>query len=198
MTLNPILLDIPEAFETERLVIRAPRFGDGAELSAAVCESLDSLRPWMAWAQQAPTPDESEEYSRRDRARFLGREELGLRLWLKGAETLVGSSGLHRIDWSVPLFEVGFWCRKRFEGQGYITEAVNGITRFAFETLKAERVEIRCDALNRRSAAVAQRAGYTLEATLRRDSRGVSGDLRDTLLFATIRADYNSGVGSKE
>ncbi len=187
--MRPILLDVPESFDSERLTIRAPRFGDGAEINVAVRETIDNLRPWMVWAKEIPTVEESEEFSRQSRAKFLAREELGLRLWLKGTETLVGSSGLGNIDWSVPKFEIGYWCRKRFEGQGYITEAVIAITRFAFDVLKAERVEIRCDALNVRSVAVAKRAGYQLEGTLRHDSRGTNGELRDTLVFAKIRAD---------
>jgi hypothetical protein len=34
---NPILLNVPEQIETERLLIRCPRPGDGATVYAAVC-----------------------------------------------------------------------------------------------------------------------------------------------------------------
>jgi RimJ/RimL family protein N-acetyltransferase len=71
-----------------------------------------------------------------------------------------------------------------------MTEAVNGLTALAFEKLGAERMEIRCDARNTRSAAVAQRAGYTLEAHLRRDSRAPDGTLRDSLIFARLREEW--------
>lgn len=190
MTAKPILLDIPESFDTERLSIRAPQFGEGQTINDAIMETLDSLRPWMEWVHpQPPTVVDSEEFSRQSRVRFLSRESFGWRLWLKGTETLVGSSGLEVRDWSVPAFEIGYWCRKRFEGQGYITEAVNGITRFGFDVLKAERIIIRCDSRNTRSAAVARRCGYTLEATMRSDSRSVDGGLRDTLQFCKIRGD---------
>ncbi|MBN2304508.1 MAG: GNAT family N-acetyltransferase, partial [Anaerolineae bacterium] len=97
---------------------------------------------------------------------------------------VVGGSGLHRIDWSVPRMEIGYWARTSMSGHGYITEAVLGITAFAFETLGAQRIEIRCDARNIRSAAVAERAGYTREACLRHSDRGVDGSLRDTLIYA--------------
>jgi RimJ/RimL family protein N-acetyltransferase len=93
---------------------------------------------------------------------FLERTELKRHFYLKGAETLVGSSRLHRIDWEVPKFEIGYWCRTRCSGQGYTTEAVRSIAAFAFEALEAKRVEIRCDTLNRPSARVAERAGFHL------------------------------------
>ena len=184
--MKPILLDFPDSFETERLTIRSPLPGDGAELQAAVAETIEDLRPWMPWADHVPTVEEDEELVRQARARFLQREDLWMLLLLKGTHTLVGGSGLHAINWDVPRFEIGYWVRRRFAGQGYITEAVRGITRFAFGTLGARRVEIRCDGRNERSQAVAKRAGYTLEATLHNHAVAPDGELRDTLVFVRL------------
>ena len=184
---DPILLDFPDSLETERLFIRAPRPGDGPEVNAAVRESFDELRRWMEWAQVVPTVEETETVSRKSAAKFLLREDLALRGFLKGTDTFVLASGLHRIDWTVPTFEIGYWVRTRFAGQGFVTEAVRGIARFAFERLDAKRVEIRCDDDNHRSWAVAERVGFTLEATLRRDARTTSGALRDTRVYALTR-----------
>lgn len=180
---NPILLDIPDWFETERLIIRAPRPGDGPIANAATRESVVELRPWMPWAQQVPPPEETEAIYRRKAAQWAAREDLMLTLWRKQDGEFVGGSGLHRIDWSVPCMEIGYWCRTSMSGQGYITEAVKGITDFAFKHFNAQRIEIRCDALNTRSAAVAVRAGYTLEARMHHQARGVDGSLRDTLVY---------------
>lgn len=185
-SVNPVLLDFPDSFETERLTIRSPMPGDGAELQAAVAESIDDLRPWMPWADHVPTVEEEEKAVRKGRARFLTREDLWLLLFLKGTHTLVGGSGLHRMDWDVPSFEIGYFARSRFAGQGYITEAVRGITRFAFETLSARRVEIQCDARNERGQRVAERAGFELEATLRNHAVAVDGELRDTLIYVRL------------
>lgn len=190
MTVKPLLLDLPESFESERLTIRASRFGDGPAIYAAVEETLDTLQVWMPWAQMPQSAEVLEEYARRTHVEYLARENFGLVLWLKGMETVVGGSGLHLRDWNVPMFEIGYWCRKRFEGQGYITEAVKAITRFGFERLNAERLIIRCDATNARSAAVARRAGYSLECVMRHDSRAVgTGELRDSMQFAKLRSE---------
>jgi RimJ/RimL family protein N-acetyltransferase len=186
MNRDPILLVFPDQFETERLIIRPPRPGDGAAMNAAIRESIDALRPWMPWAQDVPLVEESESLARRKAAQWLTREDLMLTLWRKDDGLFVGGSGMHRIDWSVPCVEIGYWVRTSLEGQGYITEAVHGITAFAFEHLKAQRIEIRCDARNARSAAVAERAGYRLEARLHHHMRGVDGTLRDTLLYTKL------------
>jgi RimJ/RimL family protein N-acetyltransferase len=82
--------------------------------------------------------------------------------------------------------------RRTAEGQGYVSEAVGLIARFAFEVLGANRLALRCDILNERSAAVARRLGFVHEATLRNDSRDHHGELRTTLMFALTPADYES------
>lgn len=183
---NPILLDLPGEFESDRLLIRAPRPGDGAAMHPAKRESIHELRPWMPWAQADPDPDEDEQVVRQMAAKWLTREELPMLLWRKADGAFLGGSGLHRIDWGVPRFEIGYWLRTSATGQGYMTEAVRRITRFALDDLGAQRIEIRCDANNIPSAAVAERAGYTLEARFRHHDRSVEGDLRDTLIYVTF------------
>ncbi|PID85830.1 MAG: GNAT family N-acetyltransferase [Chloroflexi bacterium] len=185
--MEPILKDIPHQFDTERLTIRCPMPGDGLALYEAVMDSLDEIRPWLPWAAETPTVEKTEANVRRGYLRFLSREDLWLLLFLKGSNTCIGGSGLHRIDWDVPKFEIGYWLRTSYVGQGFISEAVSGITEFAFETLGAKRVEIRCDATNKRSEAVARRLHFEYEGTLRQASRHhISGKLQDTLIFAKI------------
>lgn len=186
---NPILFDVPDHFETERLLIRVVRVGDAPPIFEAIQESLAHLQPWTPWVSADETVDELETHLRTMAAQFALREDVRLAMWRKRDGRYVGGLGLHRIDWNVPRFEVGYWIRASLEGQGYVTEAVNSITRFAFDTLGAERVEIRCDTRNERSAAVARRAGYTLEATFRHDDRDSQGELRNTLVFAKLRGE---------
>lgn len=186
---DPILLDFPYSFETERLIIRGSLPGDGPAVYEAVVESTEVLREWMPWAVETPDEEWYEIWSRKGQLEFLSRENLRMVLFLKESNTFVGGSGLHEIDWAVPKFEIGYWVRTSYAGQGLITEAVNGITEFAFDILGGKRVEIHCDALNERSAAVARRAGYDLEAISRNEDRHhLTGALRDTLIFSKTRS----------
>ncbi|TBL70439.1 GNAT family N-acetyltransferase [Paenibacillus thalictri] len=189
--IDPILLSIPECFESERLLLRAPLWGDGKALYEAVTESIEQLRPWMPWAEHLPTVDESESNVRRARLNFLERKDLRLHLIHKETGRFVGCSGLHRMNWQSRKFEIGYWVSTSFSQQGYITEAVSAITEYAKTELQAARIEIRCDARNLRSARVAERLGFTLEGVLRSDACAVDGSLRDTMVFAKVRgAEY--------
>ena len=190
--MEPLLEDVPERIETERLILRIAHGGDAAALNMAVCESLDDLRICMPWAQSAPSMAQSEADCRRMQAKFLLREDLPMFMFERRADgsegDFVGGTGLHRISWSVRRFELGYWCRTGRQGCGYVTEAAQAVTRFAFERLRAGRVEVRMDDTNERSWRVAQRAGFVLEGVLRSESLNPLGEARDTRVYALARA----------
>lgn len=190
MTLDPLLIDVPEELRSERLLLLSPRPGFGAEMAVVMAQSLSHLRPWMTWAQEAPTAERAEMVARRMQADFITRKDLVYRMHaLRGDGSpgrLLGGTGLHRMDWAVRRFEIGYWIRPDALGQGYVTEAVNALAAMAFQTLQAHRVEIRMDSRNLKSRAVAQRCGFELEGVLRQDSLGVDGSLRDTCVYARI------------
>ena len=190
-TTDPLLIDVPERIETARLLLRPPRPGDGAMLCAAVGETLAELAPWMPWAQAAPTPQDSELQCRRMHAKFASREDLVYFMFERAADgaegAFVGGTGLHRIDWSVPRLEIGYWRRAGFEGRGLVAEAVRALARMAFDALGARRVEIRMDSRNACSVRVAERAGFTFEGVLRQDSVDVKGAGRDTRVYSRVR-----------
>ena len=185
----PVLLDLPETIETQRLVLRAQRPGDGAALNEAILETWETLHRTMPWAREQPSVAESEAKARQMHAAFVTRADLPMLVFRKDTGTFVGGTGLHRMDWAVPRFEIGYWCRRSCEGQGYVSELVAVLTRFAFATLAAQRVEIHCSHRNVRSQRVAERCGYVLEGRLRNHGREATGELRDTMVYALVPDD---------
>jgi RimJ/RimL family protein N-acetyltransferase len=188
-SINPLMLSFPESFNTQRLTIRAPQWGDGAAVNEAIRESAEQLRLWLPFAENIPSLEESEANARKARLQFLERTDMMLHLRDRFTDEFVGSSGLHRIDWNARCFEIGYWIRTSRAGEGLMTEAVRGIEQFAITDLEANRLEIRCDARNVRSAKVAERAGYTLEGVLRKMRRDSTGTLVDMMVFAKVRGD---------
>lgn len=183
--MKPILMDFPHQFETERLLIRMPQYGDGKKIYEALIYSHESLKQWLPFAQKQQTEDEVEEEVREAHIRFLKRTNLRMYLFDKATDEFIGSSGYHNINWEVPRFEIGYWIDSRYEGKGYMTEAVDGLTAFAFDHLKAKRVEIRCDALNIKSMAIPKRLGYELEGILKHESLSMDKNhTTDTMIFA--------------
>lgn len=186
--MDPILRDVPEEFNTKRLLLRIPRPGDGAEAHTAIVESAERLRVWITWAKPSITAEEEEVLVRKRITDFLRREFLWFYIYHKKSRTFLGMSALHTIDWGVPKFEIGYWLRTGYEGKGYAGETVAGLTQLAFD-LGARRVEIRTDTRNERSWRVAERAGFSLEGTLRYYFRDVDGILSDERIYSRVRQD---------
>lgn len=185
--MDQILLDIPEQFETERLMLRAPMFGDGAMVNAAIRESIEFLSEWMPWADHVPEIEETEANVRKHRANFLLREAFAFYVLDKASEDFLGTCSLARIDWHVRRLEIGYWIKESASRNGYMTEAVNGLTMFAFNHLQANRIEIRCDTRNTASRGVAERCGYHLEAIFVNNFIEPSGTLRDDCIYVKVR-----------
>jgi RimJ/RimL family protein N-acetyltransferase len=185
---DPILIDLPSEITTERLLLRVPRAGDGPRVNAAVVESAAELAPWMPWANPTPKVEDTEVWCRQAAAKFLGREQIPFSIYPKDDPTYcIGNAGLHHVYWKIPTAEVGYWIRTSETGKGYATEAVGALVKFAFETMKVNRLQLRCDLKNRRSAGVAERCGFLLEGVMRSDSLDHDGKLRDTCLYSRIR-----------
>lgn len=190
MSLDPLLIDIPQRLDGERTVLVAPRAGLGAEMAVVITQSLAHLRPWMPWAQDAPSAESAELVVRRMQADFIARRDLCFQIYAPRADgspgRMLGGCGLHRIDWAVRKFEIGYWIRPDAAGRGHVSEAVRLLSVLAFGALDARRVEIRCDARNVKSRAVAERCGFELEGVLRSDALGVDGQPRDTCVYGQV------------
>jgi RimJ/RimL family protein N-acetyltransferase len=118
------------------------------------------------------------------------RTEFSMGIFARETGSFLGGAGLHIQSWDIPAFEIGYWIRKSAEGHGYVSEAARLLTTFAFEGLGAQRLVIRCDARNTRSAAIPRRLGYVLEGTHRRADLDPEGQPRDTMVFAMLREEY--------
>lgn len=180
---------IDSELRTDRLVLRPPRAGDGPAVHAAVVESLEALRAWPAslpWALQAPSVDASEAFCRQSDAAWTLRTALTY-LAFDAQGQLVVNCSLHTIQWELPKFELGFWCRSSRTRQGYAAEACEALVQYALEALGARRIEALPDEANTPSRAVCERVGLQLEGILRHERVTPEGQLRNTCVYARIR-----------
>jgi len=188
---DPVLLELPDSIETDRLVMRPPRAGDGPALLPAITESLPELRRFLAsmpWVSGEQSLDSAELFCRNARANFLARKDLPFLLFEKSTHELIGVAGLHRMVWSTPKAEVGYWVRTSRGGNGFIGEAVHALCGYAFAHLRAVRVELITDEANAPSRRLAERCRFELEGILRNERRAPAGDLRNTCVYARLAA----------
>jgi [ribosomal protein S5]-alanine N-acetyltransferase len=102
------------------------------------------------------------------------------------ADEAVGSVGfVLRPDVERVSAEIGYWLAEPFWGRGITTEALVALTQYAIATHGLTRIYALPFAWNIASCRVLEKAGYTLEARLRR-SAIKDGQITDQLQYAYI------------
>ncbi len=109
-------------------------------------------------------------------------------IFLNETDHYLGNIGIHHISWKNKSCEIGYWILGEFEGNGFISEAVRVIENELF-ALGFNRIQIRCNSKNKKSANVPSRLGYVLEGTLREDSIE-NGAFRDTYVFGKLKTEW--------
>ena len=102
-------------------------------------------------------------------------------------------AGMCGVDgWSsTDVAQIGYWLAAAARGRGFATRAVTLMTGWLFK-LGAARVFLTVVSENLASAAVARRAGFTYEGTLR--AHGVWQDQRqDVDVFAVLPHEWDEG-----
>lgn len=189
-TKNPILIDLPMPIVTDRLVIREPRFGDGAAIYEAKMETWDMLNQWMAWAKTPSTAEEDEVVAREAHVRYLKKIDLTLYAFDKETGQFLGGTGLHRFDWEHRIIEIGYWYRKSAQGKGYATEGTKALIHYAFDVLDAKKVIIVHSEGNDASRRAIEKSGFEFEYTVHNEDLLPDGTITDKHWYALYNANH--------
>lgn len=144
----------PEEITAGPILLRRWRPEDAPALHLAILDSFDHLQPWMHWAAERPSLEQTREVIERPGQDFT------YGMFSEGE--VAGGCGLH---WrrGPNVLEIGYWVAARHARKGYARAAAGALTEAALALPGIERVEIRCDEANVASAAVPQRLGYRLD-----------------------------------
>ena len=105
------------------------------------------------------------------------------------SDELLGSIGVH-LNQDEGRADVGYWLVPQARGRGVMTRAVGLFSRWIFETLPVERIEITIEPANAASRGVAERAGYTFEGVLRSHTV-IKGKRRDMAMHSLLRDELH-------
>lgn len=189
--MNPLLLDLPDAFTTARLALRSYWPGDGPAYFHALRRNRNHLYEFlppelMAWQ----TESDAEIRIRELMAEWQMRRLFIFGIWEPESGAHVGESYLANADWGASCIELGYFLFEAYTGRGYATEAARGTIRFAFEHLQVNRVELQCAADNQASIGVAVRCGFRLEGRMRQRQHKKDGAVVDRLWYGLLRPDW--------
>jgi [ribosomal protein S5]-alanine N-acetyltransferase len=114
----------------------------------------------------------------------------GFHLVIADADTdeLLGSIGVQGVLHAESRCDIGYWLARQARGRGVMTRAVRLLSRWVFDNLPIERIQITVQPDNKASRAVAERAGYAFEGILRSYIE-IKGKRRDAAMYSLLRAD---------
>jgi RimJ/RimL family protein N-acetyltransferase len=175
------ILDANEFF------LRALVAADAAAVVEAIRESVASVGVWMPWA--TPTYSKIEaaiwiEACAASRAAGTAHE---FGIFNKSDGLLVGAAGLNQFNQLHNFCNLGYWVRETAQRRGAASSATKTLCSFAFNELRFTRVEIVALVGNGASAAVARRAGATLEC-IARNRLQFRGEPHDAYVYSIIPA----------
>lgn len=187
--------EIPHILETPRCFLRLPGpehatdllavYGHGETMefmqrppASSIVECLDMIEGW----EEEFTSNISFRWGiflRDDPGHLVGTA--ALHYWSPANETVELGADLHRDLW----------------GRGVITEITSRLIQCAFQDLKVNRLELRCDPDNIGSVVIARKFGFTFEGTLREYVLVPGKGFVNESIYSLLRREWN-GMGSRK
>ncbi len=178
--MNPISWPIDD-----RAVLRTLTLDDAEVVYRAIDENRARLRPYMPWEQTTRSPDDVRAFI--ERSLLSPTDEDANGIWV--GDEFAGSVGL-RVDALMNCGEIGYWVVAAFERGGLVTKACRLLIDHGFRDRKLHRIEIHAAADNRRSRAVAERLGFTLDATVRDGHRKPDDTYVDQVVYGLLESEW--------
>jgi [ribosomal protein S5]-alanine N-acetyltransferase len=170
----------------ERVYLRQPTAADAKEVTTTVRASRDLHRPWI-YATETKTAFDG--YIRRTQE----RDYVGLLICRNSDDRIIGMANLSQIfRGNLQSAYLGFWASAEFAGQGYMTEGLQLVLRYAFKRLRLHRLEANVQPENQRSKALIKRSGFRYEGFSPRYLK-VGGKWRDHERWAIVAEEVGGG-----
>ena len=187
-----MIQEIPTRIEAKRIYLRSYQAGDGPWYYAMSQRNRAHLARYEAGnaAMSIENEHDAEEVIRDFAAGWQARNYFFMGAFDRQNDEFVAQVYVGPVNRDVPEFAVGYFVDQAYEGQGYITEAVNAALGFIFDDLKAHRVRLECDDSNERSWRVAERCGMVREGHIRENKRNPDGTLSGTLYYGLLKSEY--------
>jgi len=146
-------------FQSDRIGFRDWTIDDLPDFSA-----MSADEEVMRYLVKTLTPEESEEFIRRQKQQFEDRGYCYFAVDLLTDHSFLGFIGLSYQDYESPFnpsIDIGWRLKRSAWGQGLATEGAKLCLTFAFETLSMDRVVSVCLAGNMNSENVMKKLGMT-------------------------------------
>ncbi|MFA9413452.1 MULTISPECIES: GNAT family N-acetyltransferase [unclassified Streptococcus] len=116
----------------------------------------------------------------------------GYGICLKGTDKVIGSVDFN-LRHADDVLEMGYTLHPDFWQKGLMTEACHAFLEAGFTLLKLHKIEIACYDHNQASRKLAEKLGFTLEATIR-DRKDAQGNRCASLRYGLLKSEWEKNV----
>lgn len=151
--------------------------------------SLMDLCPWLEWATPQYNVESCYEYLQGCEKEWI--EGKGFNYMIQDLSgQFMGMISVLNVHEAYKSVEIGYWISTRFARNGYMKEAVKLLEK-EFFSLGINRIVIRTDVLNKKSANVPQKLGYHLDGVMRQAGwNAAEENFRDFNIFSKLKSEY--------
>jgi RimJ/RimL family protein N-acetyltransferase len=188
-SLKPLSKKTPPAkIKTERLILKKLDLKMAKAIFNAVDLNRKHLGRFLPWVQFMKNVEDESKWIEHQRQKWREKGQFVYAIFRADDETYLGNVDAHALDWNNHKAEIGYWLAKKFEGQGFMTEAVKALEGALFG-IGFHRLVIQCNVKNKRSAKVPIRRSFQLEGVLKQNAIE-NGVYRDTMVFAKLQFGF--------
>ncbi|TYS91509.1 GNAT family N-acetyltransferase [Rossellomorea aquimaris] len=149
----------------DELELRLLDIQDAERIHELTDQSRSYLREWLPWVDYSKTVEDSTEFIKATRLGFANNKSLTTGIIYQNE--IVGVAGFNVLDWANKVAYIGYWLGEGYQGKGIMTTVAKGLTTYAFDYYKMNKVEITAAEFNHRSRAIPERLGFKEEGKLR-------------------------------
>lgn len=145
------------------------------------------LKNWLSWLDDIQSPDDTAAYVESAVKEADEASSPSFALFVDGE--LCGVAGFNKVEKQHRLGSIGYWLSDDYVGRGIATASVSQLLVLGFQEFDLHKIEIRCAEENHKSRAVAERLGFTYEATLR-DCEWLYTKYVDHAVYSLLASEY--------
>ncbi len=171
----------------EDIELRSLENKNAKELYHLIDNNRLYLREWLPWVGGTTSVEVIKQFIKSSKKQQADNNGFQAGIFYKGK--IAGIAGLHGIDWSNKKTSIGYWMAAEYQGNGIMTQCCKAIINHVIKELGLNRVEIRAAEFNKKSRAVPERLGFTMEG-ISRQVEWLYDHYADHVIYAILAKDW--------
>jgi len=161
-------MNITELIVNSEITLKILDLNDSQIIFEAIDQNRSHLRKWLPFVDMTRSENDSRSFVKSIVDDVERRQEV-FTIWFK--DDFCGLIGLKDIDYLNRKIEIGYWLIEKMTGKGIISQSVEKIIIFIFETLEMNRIQIKCGVGNQKSSSIPKKLGFIFEGIERQGER---------------------------